>query len=823
MSSEERDVLDTIAVPTKKRRIQRACDACRQKRRACDGLRTSAKKCSYCSDNGTECVYSGAPPTTQRPSYTQVLQERLAAAEKLIRKLTAEGSHSSAATESSESPKQSPSIHHKSVSSGVSDSSESLNPAIELAAKTIRALAGRETQSPQEDELVQLMDSLHLRGQGKDMFLGKSSGAMLFKKALQLKDEYTAAPTASNDRVIRRPEFWLTRPWQTDTDADASEKRPRYTFPPPDLLSTLVEFYFAHSAIYNPLLHRPSFQRAVAEDLHLRDDKFAALVLCVCAIGSRFSDDPRVFDSAKPLACGWEFFNQVEGAQMNGMFESPKLYDIQRICLSIQFVEGSAQQAMWTLVGIGIRMAQEVGVHRRQLGTHTLEAELWRRAFWVLVSYDRAVSTGVGRPCAMQYSDFDVQMPTECDDEYWEHEDPAQAFRQPPDKPSRVAFFNAYLQLSNILAFVLHLLYSSAKSNNLATAGDRTWDEQIVKELDSALNKWVDGIPEHLRWDPHRADPVFFNQSVALYAGYYVVQMMAHRLFIPMFRTAPTTLPSLAICTNAARSCSHVVDMWYQRTKHTPAVILLPGLTIASVMLLLNVWSGKRTGLAPHMNTAIIEVHKCMRVLEHFETRWQMAGIFLDTLNELASVGQVPLPTSMPAVKSSATTTANQRKRAHPEEDDDHAPPTQDPQMTVDPGNPSTLPTAFDDTLFQWLGALDASGGSENVLPMYGEDLGRLPMFPPPPDYAFNPPSPPLGVEYPDWTKLPVPAFFPASSTFGSSTTAFSQGGTSAEDVSSMIDNDVIAMWSNAPTAFGTADWSNYFRFMDSLNRETML
>jgi hypothetical protein len=50
-------------------------------------------------------------------------------------------------------------------------------------------------------------------------------------------------------------------------------------------------------------------------------------------------------------------------------------------------------------------MAQEVGAHRRQTGSHTVEAELWRRAFWVLISYDRTVSCALGRPCAMQYDE----------------------------------------------------------------------------------------------------------------------------------------------------------------------------------------------------------------------------------------------------------------------------------------------------------------------------------------------------------------------------------------------------------------------------------
>jgi hypothetical protein len=44
----------------------------------------------------------------------------------------------------------------------------------------------------------------------------------------------------------------------------------------------------------------------------------------------------------------------------------------------------SAPQACWTIVGIGIRLAQDVGAHRRKAYGHkpTVEEELWKRAFW---------------------------------------------------------------------------------------------------------------------------------------------------------------------------------------------------------------------------------------------------------------------------------------------------------------------------------------------------------------------------------------------------------------------------------------------------------
>jgi hypothetical protein len=44
----------------------------------------------------------------------------------------------------------------------------------------------------------------------------------------------------------------------------------------------------------------------------------------------------------------------------------------------------SAPQACWTIVGIGIRLAQDVGAHRRKAYSHkpTVDEELWKRAFW---------------------------------------------------------------------------------------------------------------------------------------------------------------------------------------------------------------------------------------------------------------------------------------------------------------------------------------------------------------------------------------------------------------------------------------------------------
>ncbi|KAJ7779436.1 fungal-specific transcription factor domain-containing protein [Mycena maculata] len=826
MSSEESDSPLGSTVPAKKRRIQRACDICRQKRRACDGLRMSNRKCTYCIENGLECIYSGAATTTKRKSYTQVLEARLALTEKLLHKLSATESgrvgHSPAASGSSEWSKDSP-VHQaaKSPSTSTRSIDPTLGPAVELLAMTIRTMSQPPPVPHGDDlgytELVKDIQDLSINNHG-DRFLGKSSGAMLVKAAVRAKQGYTASETEF-EFGSRRMQYWSSTPWKRPP------KKSHYAFPPADVLSSLIQLYFTHTNIYLPLLHRPTFERAVAENLHLRDDKFAVNLLLVCAVASRFSDDPRVFDASKPLSCGYDFFAQIETPLEDRVFDAPTLYDLQYCCLATQFLEGSAPQANWPLIGMGIRLAQEVGAHRRQLNTRpSVESELWKRAFWVLVHYDRQVSCTLGRPCALHYDDFDIDLPTECDDEYWETEDPAQAFRQLPGKPSRVAFFNAYLRLSNILAFSLRILYSLNKTKDLLAVRDDAWEEHLVAELDSALNKWVDEIPEHLRWDPHRADLVFFRQSVALYCGYYYVQMTTHRPFIPTIRqAAPTALPSLAICTNAARSCSHVAEVSCQRMGQTPVIILLPALTTAGIVLLLNVWSGHRTGLAPHMNSTIDEVHKCMRAMRVLETRWQMAGMFWDILSELANVGHVTLPLatpSPPALNSTDVTPAaptNPHKRGH---ESDGADDTR--YMQVQAQLPSFQDAgaldAFDNsTPFAWVGA-----PQQYALPMYSEDLGRLPVYPQSDfvSYATQPPA--QGSRYPMQPWAELPNFASATSgVFAPAPAADALDlGPSAEDIRSMIDNDAITMWANAPMSLGVNEWGTYFSAMNDINQD---
>lgn len=106
-------------------------------------------------------------------------------------------------------------------------------------------------------------------------------------------------------------------------------------YPDPDLLYTLVDLYFTNVNLFFPLLHRPTFERTMADDPYHQNVEFSMTLLLVCAIGVRYSDDPRVLahGNDNPRSPGWIWFHQVQELKRSAMWQS-SLYDAQRYCVS---------------------------------------------------------------------------------------------------------------------------------------------------------------------------------------------------------------------------------------------------------------------------------------------------------------------------------------------------------------------------------------------------------------------------------------------------------------------------------------------------------
>ena len=103
------------------------------------------------------------------------------------------------------------------------------------------------------------------------------------------------------------------------------------------------------------------------------------------------------------------------------------------------------------------------------------EGELYKRAFWALVTLDRQSCAAMGRTLSLRDEEsvacrsiltaaylhmyrpdsFDVDYPLDVDDEYWDTGNPQTDFVQPAGKTSRVSMFISTLQLGRITAFAI--------------------------------------------------------------------------------------------------------------------------------------------------------------------------------------------------------------------------------------------------------------------------------------------------------------------------------------------------------------------------------
>ncbi|KAJ7729638.1 fungal-specific transcription factor domain-containing protein [Mycena maculata] len=634
---------------SRKRRAQRSCDFCRQRKSwskvsreiavahsqtaRCDGVNTpNVAECSHCLQFGVSCTY--LKPTPQRgPKSDRVLEDmrqQIAVLEAKLQSLSVCSlcSQPLHARPDSDRPTL-PSIFHATARSDTA-STDADRPAEDDVA---------------QDELVDRFRQISIAGIGRTRPLTPGSNHELLRPTLDDKYKFLRSSLLQERQrhfgrpgTLRRRVYWDLLPWEKEL----YDERPRYVYPASDLIASLLELYFSNVHPTFPVLHRPSFERSVAEGLHLTDAKFGATLLAVLAVASRYSDDPRVLvDGETSLSSGWKFIAQVPIVRKR---IQRTIYQVQFYCLMTLFSLGtSAGENAWLYLGLGIRFLQHRGEHRRKRDGHKFEDELWNRAFWSLFALDCMGAASLGRPTIIHMEDCDVEPPLEVDDEYWE-----QGFTQPPGKPSALSFFACFSRLCEILGDALRRLYASDKLKTRMGWTGTDWEQDTITELDSAMNAFLDSIPSHLRWDPERTvTGPFFDQSAILYVTYHYAQITIHRLYVHyLYKQNALAAPSLSICTSAARSALYIAHVWLDRLQRVALPFLQNPVFVSAVVLLLNFIGSKVVGVAIANQQDLAYVKPALAVLKLAESRSQQAGRLWEMLQEFlsldCSVGRPP-------------------------------------------------------------------------------------------------------------------------------------------------------------------------------------
>ncbi|KAH7103320.1 fungal-specific transcription factor domain-containing protein [Auriculariales sp. MPI-PUGE-AT-0066] len=706
--------------PRANREMQRACDACRRRKVRCDGPSQPNHVCTTCLKGKIACTYvEHLVRHEPRRAYIRALEGRLRKTEALIRKMYPNIDLSLE-------------VDNFDISDASADqSSKMMLPAMNNggAVAVHNANSTKHTQATSQDEppdlpsddervMVRLADCDQLPITCEDVktysdaekrtvrvlqatYMGKSSSLGLIRRALEGKHGVEDWRMMENLTCWKRKEFWETPKYEFRDEKILHQPSPDAKLPPPDLLQKLIDAFFDGLNWFAPLLHKELFMMQVAAGLHETDTQFLGVVLLLCAVSSKMiaADDDRVLAEPGQIgSAGWQYFEMAEPMNRVHLSRTPRLFDLQMKILACAFLwQTSVPSSGWTMLGLATRMAQEVGAHRQKLyqDEPNLVDELWKRAFWLILAFDRSMGATFGRPCGIQDEAVDVSLPLEVDDDCWDtsHAGAKKNYPlkhpQPEGRPSYMAYFISSCNLRQIMTFAMRTIYTSNNAKKSLGFVGPGWEQQIYGELNTSLTRWAETVPEHLRWNPDEPNLQWFRQSASLWASYYHLRVFIHRPGIIRLvkklashhsksATSPpnslTSVQSSAESTSdpvipvqlqpyvasrerakaavkAALACLGIAKTYLARVS-VPGDPMLPFFSMASVLsslvLLIAAWvEGANLSICEAQPTiekskkliseAMCGVENALKILEMAEKSWHAAGKARDFLTELSS------------------------------------------------------------------------------------------------------------------------------------------------------------------------------------------
>ncbi|KAK8133691.1 hypothetical protein PG984_005703 [Apiospora sp. TS-2023a] len=315
------------------------------------------------------------------------------------------------------------------------------------------------------------------------------------------------------------------------------------------LILNLVDTFFDHQGCNYPFLRRDDFTRAVK----LKQVE-AILVDAVCALSARFSDSP-VFGNGLKAENGQVFAQRAKAATVD-TFPCPSVAAVQA-CLLMAYEGFGADQdsALWMYLGLAIRMAIDLGLHKKDGVRFQGEKDPWYArssnrkpsdedsskmsdsedtlspqeqkkleqeridTLWSVFILDRVISSGTGRPVTLRDDDFELDFPkpTKNKNDAW-----------PDPFPSLIQIIHLYGRVSDVL-------------NKLRGTKDLTAERMnILLQMEKELTRL------HQKQDPRlRFDATNFQNYVGNGQGtpFILLHFWFHALIIVLHQ--PTLLTPL--------------------------------------------------------------------------------------------------------------------------------------------------------------------------------------------------------------------------------------------------------------------------------------
>jgi hypothetical protein len=354
--------------------------------------------------------------------------------------------------------------------------------------------------------------------------------------------------------------------WKPEVFSDVFQRPVFRPLPPKEVTLSLLKDYFENFNCMCPLFHQPTFmhlvERQYSSDPYQGSGWWASLN-CALAISHRL----RVMSNLVPDdedEKAWGHIKNAMGVFAELTMRNTDLLSVQALIGIALFMQGTPNpQPSFLLVAAAIRLAHNIGLHKRVTGfnLNPIEVEQRKRVFWIAYMLDKDLCLRSGRPPAQDDDDMTVELPDA---------DPADNIGNIPlaDGKSKMNLFRTMCEFSVIESKVYNRLYSTKASKQ--SDGDLL---NAIGELDQELEEWKDDIPIEFRPEHEikASHTPLILHVVMLHFAYYNCLTTIHRMSVNhgfwtsrLFNYAvqglntkalnPRVYSSSALCTAAARA-----------------------------------------------------------------------------------------------------------------------------------------------------------------------------------------------------------------------------------------------------------------------------
>ncbi|KAH8602655.1 fungal-specific transcription factor domain-containing protein [Bisporella sp. PMI_857] len=292
--------------------------------------------------------------------------------------------------------------------------------------------------------------------------------------------------------------------------------------PAKDVTDTFINTYFEKVHPNYLLFHRETFQnryeRMWAEPAALLRHTEPGFLCCICMMlvfGAQALEDR---DKIKSGQIQRHYLDLVQ-SRMHQLLSAATLINVQALLLLQLYQHNCTERnSAFMLLGCASRMAMALGMHRggtNQVGGFdTLEREVRKRVWWTAYTFEANQCTILGRPCAIDDAEVNVNFPNEL------------IIDGGISVP--VNYVEYSVRLTRLMSDIRRRIYLTPISSKNGDSAKVAIAIQTLMDLDS----WQHSLPAQLRLDYAHQSPRHQRAVVLLHIQFQHVRALATRPFI---------------------------------------------------------------------------------------------------------------------------------------------------------------------------------------------------------------------------------------------------------------------------------------------------